>query len=181
MHRSNSAPGGQQHNQPFNLAPVAKTDGVAQITATFCQRGGLKSGIIPKLRNQIRRRVKRCTIMNIGELGRGIISRIKKGKGHFCPLTGKTGATITGNGKRRGDKWDSPVLSYWRRDATRGRAGDMNKTPPRNPAAGGFLIAMGAILGAFGGVLFGESTRGFFAGLVLGAVLAVIVWWRDRG
>lgn len=57
----------------------------------------------------------------------------------------------------------------------------MNDIPPRNPAAGGFLIAMGAILGAFGGVLFGESTRGFFAGLVLGAVLAVIVWWRDRG
>lgn len=181
MHRSNSAPGGQQHNQPFNLSPVAKADGVAQIAATFCQRGGLKSGIIPKLRNQIRRRVKRCTIMNIGELGRGIISRIEKGKGHFCPIAGKTGATITGNGKRCGDKWDCPVLSYWRRVATRGRAVGMNDTPPRNPAAGGFLIAMGAILGAFGGVLFGESTRGFFAGLVLGAVLAVIVWWRDRG
>ncbi len=56
----------------------------------------------------------------------------------------------------------------------------MNDTPPRNPAAGGFLIAMGAIIGAFGGVFFGESTRGLFAGVAIGAVLAIIIWWRDR-
>lgn len=56
----------------------------------------------------------------------------------------------------------------------------MSDTPPRNPAAGGFLIAMGAILGAFGGVLFGESTRGLISGLAVGIVLAIIVWWRDR-
>jgi uncharacterized membrane protein len=56
----------------------------------------------------------------------------------------------------------------------------MNDTPPRNPAAGGFLIAMGAIIGAFGGVFFGESTRGLIGGVAIGAVLATIVWWRDR-
>lgn len=56
----------------------------------------------------------------------------------------------------------------------------MNTTPPRNPAAGGFLIAMGAIAGAFGGVLFGESTRGLMVGFALGCLLALIVWWRDR-
>ncbi|WP_374126896.1 hypothetical protein [Sphingomonas sp. 28-62-11] len=56
----------------------------------------------------------------------------------------------------------------------------MNDTPPRNPAAGGFLIAMGAIAGAFGGVFFGESTRGLIGGLILGCLLALLIWWRDR-
>lgn len=56
----------------------------------------------------------------------------------------------------------------------------VNDTPPRNPAAGGFLIAMGAIIGAFGGVFFGESTRGLIGGFILGCVLALVIWWRDR-
>lgn len=56
----------------------------------------------------------------------------------------------------------------------------MNDSSPRNPAAGGFLIALGAIIGAFGGVFFGESTRGLFAGLAIGVILAIILWWRDR-
>lgn len=54
-------------------------------------------------------------------------------------------------------------------------------TPPKPPAAaGGFLIAIGAILGAFGGAFFGESTRGFLVGLAVGGVLALLMWLRDR-
>jgi hypothetical protein len=57
---------------------------------------------------------------------------------------------------------------------------EMNDSPSRSPLGGGVLIAVGAIIGAFGGAFFGESSRGFFAGLAAGAVLAIIVWLRDR-
>ena len=48
------------------------------------------------------------------------------------------------------------------------------------PAAGGFLIALGAIVGAGIGVLMGETTRGFLIGTAIGVVLSLIIWWRGR-
>lgn len=48
-------------------------------------------------------------------------------------------------------------------------------------AAGGVLIALGALAGAAVGFLFGEATPGFLIGLGLGAIASLLVWWRDRG
>ncbi|OYY72431.1 hypothetical protein [Sphingomonas sp. 28-63-12] len=56
----------------------------------------------------------------------------------------------------------------------------MSDSPPRNPAAGGFPIAIGAMIGAFGGAFFGESTRGLILGTTIGIALAIIIWLRDR-
>lgn len=56
----------------------------------------------------------------------------------------------------------------------------MSDSSPRNPAAGGFLIAMGAMIGAFGGAFFGESTRGLFVGTGIGCLLAIVIWRRDQ-
>ena len=63
----------------------------------------------------------------------------------------------------RGGTWQGPAVS------TR---------PPS--AAGGALIALGAILGAALGFLTGEATPGFLIGLAAGAALAVAIWLRDR-
>lgn len=56
----------------------------------------------------------------------------------------------------------------------------MDNPPPSNSQAGGFIIAIGAIIGAFGGAFFGESTRGFFAGTAAGIGIALIIWLIDR-
>ena len=51
-------------------------------------------------------------------------------------------------------------------------------TQPRT--AGGALVALGAIAGAVIGFPFEQSTVGFLIGLVLGILVAVLIWWRDR-
>ena len=52
--------------------------------------------------------------------------------------------------------------------------------PPRSPAAGGALIALGAMGGAAIGFVFGEATPGFLIGIATGVVLALAIWGLDR-
>lgn len=54
----------------------------------------------------------------------------------------------------------------------------MAKTPP--PAAGGVLIALGAIGGAAAGFAIGEATPGFLIGTATGIALAIAIWLRRR-
>lgn len=70
--------------------------------------------------------------------------------------------------------------TLWRTAPWRGRASTMSTPPSRSPMAGGFLIAIGAMAGAFGGAFFGESSRGFFVGIGAGALAALLLWLRDR-
>lgn len=57
-----------------------------------------------------------------------------------------------------------------------------NQSPNRTPGsqAGGFLIALGALLGASIGFLVGQATPGFLIGSATGIALAVVIWLRDR-
>jgi hypothetical protein len=50
----------------------------------------------------------------------------------------------------------------------------------RSPAAGGCLIAIAVMLGVAVGLVFGQPTIGFLAGLALGVFAAIGVWWIDR-
>ncbi|MFG6283117.1 MULTISPECIES: hypothetical protein [Bacteria] len=54
----------------------------------------------------------------------------------------------------------------------------MADTPPS--AAGGILIALCSIGGTVIGLMQGQVTIGFLAGLAIGAAGAVAVWLRDR-
>jgi hypothetical protein len=54
----------------------------------------------------------------------------------------------------------------------------MAKTPP--PAAGGVLIALGAMGGAAIGFAIGQATPGFLIGTATGIALALAIWLRDR-
>ena len=56
----------------------------------------------------------------------------------------------------------------------------MANSPSSRPAAGGVLIAIGAILGAAIGLARGESTAGFLIGTALGIGGAIAVWLRAR-
>ncbi len=56
----------------------------------------------------------------------------------------------------------------------------MNTAPSRGSPAGGVLIAVGAIGGAFAGALAGEATLGFLFGTATGIALAAAMWWRSR-
>lgn len=51
--------------------------------------------------------------------------------------------------------------------------------PP--PAAGGALIALGALGGAAIGFLFGQATPGVLIGGAAGIAAALLIWWRGRG
>ena len=50
----------------------------------------------------------------------------------------------------------------------------------RPPAAGGLPLALGAIGGAVIGFATGQPTLWFLAGLALGIVAALLIWWRGR-
>ena len=50
----------------------------------------------------------------------------------------------------------------------------------RSPAAGGFFIAIGVMAGAAVGFLRDQVTAGLLAGLALGVIVALAMWWRSR-
>ena len=52
--------------------------------------------------------------------------------------------------------------------------------PSRSPLAGGFPIAALILGGTILGLVAGQPTIGFLAGLALGVAIALWVWWRDR-
>ncbi|WP_417620508.1 hypothetical protein [Parasphingorhabdus sp.] len=52
--------------------------------------------------------------------------------------------------------------------------------PPKNSAGGGVFIAIGAIVGVFTGGYMGQPSAGLLAGLAIGALAALVVWWNGR-
>lgn len=53
--------------------------------------------------------------------------------------------------------------------------------PANQPAnAGGFIIAAALIVGTIIGLIFGQPTIGFLAGLGLGALVSLLMWMKDR-
>jgi hypothetical protein len=56
----------------------------------------------------------------------------------------------------------------------------MASKPPRNPVAGGALIAIGAMGGTLVGASRGQVTAGFLIGLGAGAAIALLIWLLDR-
>ena len=56
----------------------------------------------------------------------------------------------------------------------------MTSTSSSAGAAGGALIALGAIVGAFGGAIAGQATAGFLVGTATGIGLATLMWLRTR-
>lgn len=51
---------------------------------------------------------------------------------------------------------------------------------PRPSAAGGFLVAAGALIGFVLGYVFYEPSAGLVIGFGLGVAAAVAIWLRDR-
>ncbi|MBY0583137.1 MAG: hypothetical protein K2P68_09515 [Sphingomonas sp.] len=65
----------------------------------------------------------------------------------------------------------------------RGRAWQglpMASPSQKSPAAGGVLIALGAIGGSIVGLYSGQPTIGFLVGLAGGSLIAVLIWWRGH-
>ena len=56
----------------------------------------------------------------------------------------------------------------------------MNAPEPRNTKAGGALLAGSILIGIAVGVLIGEPSLGFLAGLGVGVLLLGAVWLIDR-
>jgi hypothetical protein len=54
-------------------------------------------------------------------------------------------------------------------------------TPPRkSPAGAGAIIAFLAIFGVIAGGLMHQPSAGLLAGLGLGAIIAILMWWKTR-
>lgn len=52
--------------------------------------------------------------------------------------------------------------------------------PTRSSAAGGFFIAMGALVGTGVGIALRQPSIGFLAGVAFGIAVAVGIWLIDR-
>jgi hypothetical protein len=50
----------------------------------------------------------------------------------------------------------------------------------RSSMAGGFLLAVGILVGTVGGGLLGQPSIGFLAGTAIGIALVAFVWAFDR-
>ena len=50
----------------------------------------------------------------------------------------------------------------------------------RTPMAGGLALAIGAVAGTIWGVAERQPSAGMLIGLSLGAVVALVIWVRDR-
>lgn len=57
---------------------------------------------------------------------------------------------------------------------------DQNPKSSTNKNAGGFFLAAGCVIGAVGGGLLGQPSIGFLAGLIIGALIAIAIWYFDR-
>jgi hypothetical protein len=60
------------------------------------------------------------------------------------------------------------------------QGGAMDNPPGSSPAAGGCLLAICIVVGAFIGVVYHQISAGIVIGIVVGAVIASGVWLRDR-
>jgi hypothetical protein len=54
------------------------------------------------------------------------------------------------------------------------------RSAPPSPSAGGFPLAIGAIGGTVVGVIAGQPSIGFLAGIALGGAVAVAIWLKGR-
>lgn len=55
-------------------------------------------------------------------------------------------------------------------------------TPRRSPPTGaGAIIAFLILAGAIGGGMLGQPSAGLLAGAGLGILIALVLWWRERG
>lgn len=50
----------------------------------------------------------------------------------------------------------------------------------RNSMAGGFLLAVSILVGAFVGIVKQQASLGLVVGLSVGIVLAIVIWLVDR-
>jgi hypothetical protein len=55
-------------------------------------------------------------------------------------------------------------------------------SPPsqRSDSAGGFVLAVSLMIGTIIGLVAGQPSLGFLAGLVVGAAIAVMIWLKGR-
>jgi uncharacterized membrane protein (UPF0136 family) len=56
----------------------------------------------------------------------------------------------------------------------------MDNSSGSSPTAGGCLLAICVIVGAFIGVVYHQISAGIVIGVAAGAVIAVAVWLKDR-
>ena len=54
------------------------------------------------------------------------------------------------------------------------------RTNRNNPAAAGFLLMIAILGGAIIGMVMGQPSAGLVGGIVVGTIVAVLFWLRDR-
>ena len=56
----------------------------------------------------------------------------------------------------------------------------MNGPNSHRAQAGGSILALSILVGAVAGIIAGQPSIGFIAGLAVGTAVALILWHRDR-
>jgi hypothetical protein len=75
---------------------------------------------------------------------------------------------------------DVPKRDGWRFSAGHGKGQQMDRNKRKNPRAGGIWIAVGAVVGAIGGIFVHQPSLGLVLGVTTGTLLALTIWIIDR-
>lgn len=159
---------GHHKDQPLDLAPAAEMDDIAAVAAEFCFGRGNRGGAQPMVGHQPRGIERGRTVRD-------------EGSGWDGGLVEKHGRAFSG----------APV-SAWRTEMVKtiltksrlaralspceGRA--MRDT--KFPMAGGFIMAITAVVGAIVGARQGQPSAGLLLGLGAGAAISLVIWLIDR-
>lgn len=160
----------EKRDHPLDLSPAAIMDDVAEAAATARPLRGLAAGEFAEPPDELvgvgRRRAVREVDMVTQETSSPFFSAARP-KRELLPigpakLLNAAFTTVLGSGGHRCHE------------------AAMNRRPDRNARSGGALLALGVIAGAIGGIIAGEPSLGFLAGLAAGLFALFLIWIADR-
>ena len=189
MHRG--ALGLHGGDEPFDLAPAAKIGDIADRAIFLRAHGGLEAGFRAVAIDQRERGIgigavdhetvghgkkisgfdkvdQHGTMNSCQAAASGFTYLVNAAQAIIALFSPRDPAAMGGTGLARpGRSWQGKPMTT-------------PPSPPRPTMGGGFLIAIGAVFGAFFGGMRHQPSAGLLLGLSLGILLATLLWWRQR-
>lgn len=178
MHRTHRARRREHRDQSFDLSPATEMHDIADIAAPVGASRGLVGGRIAVAGDQVGGGIERGGIGYIRNRRHrhSVHAFSPRYKLHANPPEDECPPAPVVN--TSGTK--SPSSRHGTLASPRGTWQGTAMANDRPPAAGGALIALGAIVGAAIGFLVGEATPGMLIGTAAGIAIALLIWWRGR-
>ena len=165
-----------QLDQAPHLAPAAEMDEIAEVAAAARPKRRLRSGIVAETLDQLRR---------LGEGGRRECGLLKQS----FPRSRFRGSSAPGFRNRAGECLTADSLRKFAPELPSKRGLEaaapscqrrLMSQRTRYTQAAGSMLAISILAGAVAGVIVGQPSIGFLAGLAAGLLLAILFWLNER-